>query len=255
MFGAGLERFVVDTTANSPIQYQNFVRDFGNTNNTLRMDASFARDSRDNFLFPTKGSLQRASVEFGAPPGDLQYYKLSMQHQQYFPLGKDFTLMLNGEIGYGGGLGGKPLPFFRNFFAGGVTSVRGFETGTIGPKTPAAKSTSVPCNTVSLADCDIVALGGDTKLLGNVELLFPMPGIKDNSVRLSTFLDAGGVFGIGDNRFGSNQFSLDELRYSVGLGLAWNSPLGPLKFSLAYPLNKDEWDKTQVFQFNMGSSF
>jgi len=246
-FGAGIEQLAIGTTANSPIQYKNFVTKFGSGNeatvNTLRLDTSIARDTRDNFLFPTKGLMQRAAVEFGAPPGDLQYYKLSLQHQQYFPLTKDFTLMVNGEAGYAAGIGGKPLPFFRNFFTGGVSSVRGFESGTIGPK---------DLDTVTN---EVVTLGGDTKLVGNVELLFPMPGIKDNSVRLSTFLDAGGVFGEGNALYGSNTFSLDDMRFSAGLGVAWNSPLGPLRFSLAYPLNKKNTDKTQVFQFNLGSTF
>lgn len=246
-FGAGIEQLAIGTTANSPIQYKNFVTRFGSGNeatvNTLRLDTSIARDTRDNFLFPTKGLMQRAAVEFGAPPGDLQYYKLSLQHQQYFPLTKDFTLMINGEAGYAAGIGGKPLPFFRNFFTGGVSSVRGFESGTIGPK---------DLDTVTN---EVVTLGGDTKLVGNVELLFPMPGMKDNSVRLSTFLDAGGVFGEGNALYGSNTFSFDDMRFSAGLGVAWNSPLGPLRFSLAYPLNKKNTDKTQVFQFNLGSTF
>lgn len=246
-FGAGIEQLAIGTTANSPVQYKNFVTKFGSGNeatvNTLRLDTSIARDTRDNFLFPTKGLMQRAAVEFGAPPGDLQYYKLSLQHQQYFPLTKDFTLLINGEAGYAAGIGGKPLPFFRNFFTGGVSSVRGFESGTIGPK---------DLDTVTN---EVVTLGGDTKLVGNVELLFPMPGIKDNSVRLSTFLDAGGVFGEGNALYGSNTFSFDDMRFSAGLGVAWNSPLGPLRFSLAYPLNKKDTDKTQVFQFNLGSTF
>ena len=246
-FGAGIEQLTIGTTNNSPIQYKNFVDKFGSGNeatvNTLRLDTSIARDTRDNFLFPTKGLMQRAAVEFGAPPGDLQYYKLSLQHQQYFPLTKDFTLMINGEAGYAAGIGGKPLPFFRNFFTGGVSSVRGFESGTIGPK---------DLDTVTN---EVVTLGGDTKLVGNVELLFPMPGMKDNSVRLSTFLDAGGVFGEGNALYGSNTFSFDDMRFSAGLGVAWNSPLGPLRFSLAYPLNKKDTDKTQVFQFNLGSTF
>lgn len=246
-FGAGIEQLAIGTTANSPVQYKNFVTKFGSGNeatvNTLRLDTSIARDTRDNFLFPTKGLMQRAAVEFGAPPGDLQYYKLSLQHQQYFPLTKDFTLLINGEAGYAAGIGGKPLPFFRNFFTGGVSSVRGFESGTIGPK---------DLDTVTN---EVVTLGGDTKLVGNVELLFPMPGMKDNSVRLSTFLDAGGVFGEGNALYGSNTFSFDDMRFSAGLGVAWNSPLGPLRFSLAYPLNKKDTDKTQVFQFNLGSTF
>lgn len=241
--GAAVEQLEISTTSSSPIQYQNFVKDYGDVNKTLRLDASITRDTRNNYLFPTDGMMQRAALEFGAPPGDIQYYKLSLQHQQYFPLTKDFTLMVNGEAGYGGGIGSSDLPFYRNFFVGGVSSVRGFSSGTIGPKADDPNHN------------DPVTLGGDTKVIGNVELFFPMPGIKDNSVRLSTFFDTGAAFGTGDTKYGSNNFGFDDLRFSTGVGLAWNSPLGPLKFSLAYPINKKDYDKTEIFQFSMGTTF
>lgn len=252
--GAAAERYEITTTANSPIQYRNFVNGgscgavpgcgVGTvTNNTLRLDGSIARDTRNSFLFPTSGMLQRAALEVGAPPGDMQYYKLSLQHQQYFPLFRDFALMVNGEVGYGGGIGNDDLPFYRNFFVGGVSSVRGFKSGSIGPK-ELDPVTSRP-----------VTLGGNKKVVGNVEFLFPMPGIKDNSVRLSAFVDAGAAFGTGDPVYGSNKLSFGDLRFSTGLGLAWNSPLGPLKFSLAYPINDKNHDQTEVFQFSMGTTF
>jgi outer membrane protein insertion porin family len=205
------------------------------SNYTLRLDASLARDTRDNFLFPTKGLMQRAAFEFGLPPADIQYYKLTLQHQQYFPLTKDFTLMVNGELGYGDGIGGSGLPFYRNFFAGGFGSVRGFKSGTIGPKS------------TDPVTGELVSLGGSSKLGANMEVLFPMPGIKDNSVRLSTFLDSGAVF--------DGTPSFQDMRFSTGVGLSWNSPMGPLKFSLAYPINKKPGDKEEMFQFSMGSTF
>lgn len=254
-FGAAVEQLDISTTEKSPLQYRNFVNGsscgsattcgIGSvSNNTLRLDASITRDTRDNYLFPTKGLVQRAGLEFGVPPGDMQYYKLSVQHQQYFPLTKNFTLMVNGEVGYGGGIGDSGLPFYRNFFVGGVSSVRGFQSGSIGPK-------QVDPSTPGKA----VTLGGDTKLVGNVELLFPMPGIKDNSVRLSTFFDAGAAFGTGDTDYGSNKVGFEDLRFSAGVGVAWNSPLGPLKFNLAYPINAKDHDETEIFQFSLGSTF
>lgn len=242
-FGAAVEQLEIGITDSSPIQYKNFVAKHGDTNNTLRLDTSLTRDTRDSFLFPTRGMMQRAALEVGAPPGDIQYYKLSLQHQHYFPLSKDFTLMVNGEVGYGGGIGDSDLPFYRNFFVGGVSSVRGFESGSIGPK-QLDPTTGRP-----------VTLGGDTKLVGNVELLFPMPGIKDNSVRLSTFFDAGAAFGTGAPEYGSTKVGFEDLRFSAGVGLAWNSPLGPLKFSLAYPINAKDDDEKEVFQFSMGTTF
>jgi outer membrane protein insertion porin family len=241
--GAAAENLNIDTTANSPIQYKNFVKQNGTNNNTLRLDGSFARDTRNDYLFPTKGMLQRAALELGTPPGDIQYYKASLQHQQYFPLTNTFTLFVNGEAGYAAGLGGKILPFYRNFFVGGVSSVRGFQSGSIGPKE------------LDPVTNKAVAVGGDVKVVGNVELLFPMPGIKDNSVRLSTFLDAGAAFGDGNNKYGSNTFNVNDLRFSTGVGVNWNSPLGPLKFNLAYPINAKGHDETEVFQFSMGGVF
>jgi outer membrane protein insertion porin family len=215
------------------------VDEFGEDNDTFRVDGSWARDTRDNFLFTTRGMLQRISAEIGTPLGSLEYYKLTLQHQQYFPIGRDFSLMLNGEIGYGDGLSGKPLPFFKNFYAGGTSSVRGFQTATLGPK-----------------DENGDALGGDKRLIANAELFFPIPGLKDDqSLRMSVFVDGGAAFGPGDfyNRY--SEFSFDELRFSAGVAVLWVSPLGPLKFSLAQPLVEKEGDETEMFQFTFGSTF
>jgi len=231
--GMSYERNSVKTDLTSPLQWQAFVYTYGEDNDTLRLDGSWSRDTRDNFLFTTKGMMQRVSAEVGTPVGSLQYYKLSLQHQQYFPMGRDFSLMLNGEIGYGDGLSGKPLPFFKNFYAGGISSVRGFKTATLGPK-----------------DINGDALGGNKRLVGNAELFFPIPGLKDDqSLRMSAFVDTGAAYG-------SNQeFSFDGLRYSAGVAVLWVSPLGPLKFSLAQPLVKKDGDETEVFQFTFGNTF
>jgi outer membrane protein insertion porin family len=254
--GMAAELFDVTTNAYSPVTYQNFVNTFGTSNTTLRFTSSLARDTRNNFLFPTKGFMQSIGLESGIPPGDLQYYRISAQHQQFIPIGNVFTLMINGEAGYGAGLGGKPLPFFKNFFAGGVSSVRGFDSGTIGPKGLSTIDTTLPvCDPATLVNCQKVSLGGDVKVLGNLELFAPMPGIKDGSVRLSTFLDAGAVFGPNDYLGRSSTFNFSDFRYSAGVGLAWNSPMGPLKFSLAKPLKKQADDKSQMFQFNLGTTF
>ena len=224
---------------------ERFVREFGEDNDTLRVDTSWARDTRDSFLFPTKGVFQRVAAEIGTPAGSLQYYKLSFQHQQFLPLGRNFTLMLNGEVGIGDGLSDKPLPFFKNFYAGGTSSVRGFKAGTLGPK-----------------DRYGDALGGDTRLVGNAEIIFPLPGLKDDkSLRMSAFIDAGAVWGPSDgnplNPYNGlyENFAFDDLRYSAGVAVLWVSPLGPLKFSLAQPLVEKDGDQTEVFQFTMGNVF
>jgi outer membrane protein insertion porin family len=231
--GMSYEQNSVKTNATSPQQWQDFVTEFGEDNDTLRVDGSWARDTRDNYLFTTKGMLQRVAAEVGTPAGSLQYYKLSLQHQQYFTLGRNFTLMLNGELGYGDGLSGKPLPFFKNFYAGGTSSVRGFQNGTLGPK-----------------DVDGDALGGNKRVVGNAELFFPLPGLKDDkSLRMSAFVDAGAAYG------SDEEFSIDGLRYSAGIAVLWVSPLGPLKFSLAQPIVEKDGDKAEVFQFTLGNVF
>jgi len=223
----------------SPQRYVDYVNDFGDTNTTLRGDVGWARDTRDSIIYPTKGSMQRAFAEMGLPGGDIKYYKLSYQHQWLRPLTQDFTLMLNGEAGYANGYGGKPLPFFKSFFAGGNTSVRGFKSFSLGPK-----------------DIDGNALGGNRRLVGNAEVLFPFPGIKkDKSLRMSLFLDAGSVFGDGDVAGEYSRMSLGDLRYSTGLAVSWQSPMGPMKFSIAAPLNSKANDKVERFQFILGSTF
>ena len=238
-FGLTYEQTAITTTADSPVQYLNFVNTFGSNNDTLRFDTSWARDTRNSYLFPTKGLLQRVAAEVGTPVGSLQYYKLTFQHQQYFPLGRNFTLMLNGELGYGDGLSGKPLPFFKNFYAGGNSSVRGFKNGTLGPK-----------------DINGDALGGNERIVGNAELFFPLPGVKDDqSLRMSVFVDTGASFGPFDVNNQYQSFSFGDLRYSAGLAVLWVSPLGPLKFSLAQPLVKKTGDKAEVFQFTLGNVF
>ena len=237
--GLTYEQTSLTVSPTSPIQYLNYVNTFGEDNDTLRLDASWARDTRNTFLFPTKGMLQRVAAEVGTPVGSLQYYKLSLQHQQYFDLGRNFTLMLNGELGFGDGLSGKPLPFFKNFYAGGSTSVRGFKNGTLGPR-----------------DVNGDALGGDKRVIGNAELFFPLPGLKDDqSLRMSAFVDTGASFGPNDENGLYKDFAFGDLRYSAGVAVLWVSPLGPLKFSLAQPLSKKAGDRTELFQFTLGQVF
>lgn len=241
--GLAYERFDLTVDTNSPQQYQDFVKQFGSSNDTIRADLGWSRDSRDSLTYPTKGMLQRVYGEVGIPPGSLEYYKLSYQQQWFHPLSKNFTLMLNGEIGFGNGYAGKPLPFFKNFYAGGVSSVRGYDTSTLGPKL------NDPIN-------GVVAAGGTKRVVGNAELFFPMPGMKDDqSVRMSVFADAGSTWGPDDYQGRYANFNFKDLRYSTGVALSWISPVGPLKFSLAKPLNAKPDDRTQVFQFTLGTVF
>ncbi|MCQ9379472.1 outer membrane protein assembly factor BamA [Methyloversatilis sp. XJ19-49] len=237
-FGLAVDQTSIDTFSNSPQRYLNFVNEFGDSNTSLVGTIGWARDTRDSVIYPTKGSTQRVNVEVSLPPGSLRYYKASYQHQRYFPLFWDFVLMLNGDVGYGDGYSDKPLPFYKNYFAGGIGSVRGFQTSSLGERDRDAAG-NILFNTV----------GGNRRIVGNAELLFPMPGSQDKTLRFGTFIDAGQVWASGDS------LSLGDLRYSAGLSVAWSSPMGPLKFSIAQPLNKEPTDRLQRFQFQLGSTF
>jgi outer membrane protein insertion porin family len=181
-----------------------------------------------------------------APVMDLQYYKIQAQTEFYKPLDNDkkFTLKLRGGLGYADDYGGDDYPFFKNFYMGGVRSVRGYRTSSIGPKY---------YNTYAN---QWFTTGGTTSVLASVELLFPVPGLKNNDAfRLSTFFDAGGVFSSNETVGTTTRYEQGEMRYSVGFGVQWNSPFGPLALSIAEPLNDDDKDRTQKFQFGMGSTF
>jgi len=229
-YGLGVENTKLTTFSDSPLFYLDYVSTFGEKNTALLGTVGWARDGRDSLIYPTSGSYQRANVEAGLPGGSLKYYKTSYQYQRYFPLSRLYTVMLNGEVGYGDGYGGKPLPFFRNFFTGGVTSVRGYRNFTIGPK-----------------DSESNPRGGSRKLLGNAEFLFPFPGLEsDRSVRMSAFVDAGMV---------ADTYALGDFRYSTGIAVLWVSPLGPLKISAALPIGDKPEDRRQPFQFTIGGVF
>ena len=238
-FGLAVDQTSIDTFSDSPQRYKNFVNEFGDTNNSLVSTIGWARDTRDSFIYPTKGSIQRVNGEIAIPPGGLRYMKASYQHQTYFPLWGNFVLMLNGELGYGRGYGDKPLPFYKNFYVGGIGSVRGFETASIGQRDRDGNGNLLR-----------TTIGGDRRLVMNAEVLFPFPGMgQDKTLRLGTFVDAGNVWADGQS------LSLGDMRYSAGLSVAWSSPMGPLKFSIAQPLNKDPLDRLQRFQFQMGNVF
>jgi outer membrane protein insertion porin family len=229
-FGFGYDDTSITLFPDSPLRYQQYVAVFGPQNTNVFVTAGWLRDGRDSHIYPTKGTLQRAGGELGTPLGDLEYYKLYYQYQRYFPLTRFTSLMVNGEAGYGDGYNGLPLPFFKNYYIGGVGSVRGFDSYTIGPK-----------------DINGDPTGGPRKVQGNVEILFPFPGLQnDRSVRLSAFVDSGLV---------GETINFDLLRVSAGLGLLWVSPLGPLKISVAWPIRSQPDDDLQKFQFTIGGMF
>ncbi|ATJ86416.1 outer membrane protein assembly factor BamA [Ralstonia solanacearum] len=232
-FGIGYERTTIDVTANTPLVYQNYVAKNGRISNNFPITIGWSKDQRDSALVPTRGRYQQANLEVGIPGGDLQYYRAYYQHQYFYPVSKSFTLAFNNEVGYGHGYGGKDFPVFKNYYAGGIGSVRGYETSTLGPR-----------------DANGVAVGGASKFVGNMEFIFPLPGSGvDRTVRLFTFFDYGNVFAEGQ------PFKVGDMRYSTGFGLSWLSPIGPLKISMGFPIKKKAEDQTQRFQFQIGTAF
>jgi outer membrane protein insertion porin family len=241
-FGAGVERTEVETFRgvpgfnDSPPLYLEYVSKFGNgvtaKTTSFPLTAAWQRDSRDSALVPSRGRYQRVNLET-APAGSLRYYRAVYQDQWFRPLFRTVTLALNGEVGYGRGLQGKPFPIFKNFYAGGIGSVRGYEGSSLGPRA----SNGDP-------------LGGASRLIANAELQFPFPGSgNDRTLRWFTFVDAGNVFAEGE------RMQLSELRYSAGIGISWVSPIGPLKLSYGRPLNAKTGDRPQQLQFQLGTGF
>jgi outer membrane protein insertion porin family len=229
----------VELSSDSPKQYLDYCNNTsGCTANSLQMSLTWSHDSRDNTLFPNKGALQRLSGEVSVPGLDLEYYKIEYRHAWYLELPKSMTFMLNGELGYADTYGNKEYPFFKNFFAGGVNSVRGYDNGSIGPRD------------IDPSTGNDFSIGGTRRVVGNAELFAPVPLIKNSSqFRLSAFMDAGSIAGVGDSTLS------DNFRYSVGLGVSWVSPFGPLKLMFAKPLNEKEGDNTQALQFQFGQQF
>ncbi|NOZ10969.1 MAG: outer membrane protein assembly factor BamA [Gammaproteobacteria bacterium] len=233
--GVGFERIDLEATASSPPEISAFIA-ANPSSDSFKITANIAHDTRDSFIYPTEGWLHRVSLETSVPSSDLEYYKLSYTTTGYMPITKSLVFKLGGELGYGDGFGGTPeLPFFKNFFAGGASTVRGYRARSLGP----FDSGTTP-----------LALGGSKLVLGNAELLFPFPGGADSrDKRLSVFVDAGQVFGA------NQQVDLNEIRLAAGFAFNWFSPLGPMSVSWAIPLNSQPGDEIENFQFTLGRRF
>jgi outer membrane protein insertion porin family len=231
-FGVLGESVNLQTFTNSPLSYLNFVSIFGNDYRYGAGTVGISSDTRDSTIQTTRGMVTRTAFELAG--GDLQYYKMNVLAQWFYPLSRTLTLMLASDLGYAGGFGNKQVPFFKNYYAGGPGSVRGYRPFSLGPQ-----------------DAQGNVLGGTRKVVGSAEVQFPMPGAQqDKSLRLAAFLDAGQIYGIGE------KFSLGDLRFATGLALFWVSPFGPLKLSIAQPINsKDGFDRVQRLQFTFGNTF
>ncbi|MCW5262397.1 outer membrane protein assembly factor BamA [Verminephrobacter eiseniae] len=231
-FGGGLEQTRIKSGTNIPASYLSYADKFGATSLAAPLTMGWSRDDRDSALAPNAGRYQRLNSEWSVA-GDARYLRANYQYQQYVPLNKRFTVAFNGEAGLGKGLNGRPFPVFKNFYSGGLGSVRGFDQGTLGPR-----------------DVTGASLGGPKKITLNTELLAPFPGAgNDRTLRLFGFVDVGNVYAENET------IRLREMRASVGLGLSWISPLGPLRLGFAQPVRKFPGDRIQKLQFQIGTSF
>ena len=236
--GGNVEQTEIREGTGLPDAYRAYGERFGTTSTALPLTLGWARDGRDSALVPTRGSFQRVNADMSVA-GDVRYVRASYQFQQYVPLSKKYTLAFNTDLGWGQGLKGQPYPLFKNFYVGGLGSVRGFEQSTLGPSEPNSSTNTA-----------LIYLGGPKKLVFNAELLMPFPGAgNDRTLRLFGFTDVGSAFG--ENQ----QVSADALRASAGVGLSWISPMGPLRFSYAMPIRQQTGDKIQRLQFQIGTSF
>jgi len=232
-FGAGLERTKIVPGTSLPAAYVNYANQFGYSSGTIPLTIGWARDSRDSALVPNSGTLQRVTGEWGVG-GDVRYLSGSYQYQQYIPIDKRYTFAFNGDVAWGKGLSGQPYPLFKNFYGGGLGSVRGFEQGSLGPRDAATGA----------------GLGGARKVNLNFEVLTPFPGAgNDRSLRMFGFVDVGNVVGDGQ------RLRFSDFRASTGIGISWISPVGPLRLAIATPIRKFAGDKIQTVQFQIGTSF
>jgi outer membrane protein insertion porin family len=235
-FGAGVEKTTIVPGTLLPTAYQDYADQFGYSSIAVPLTIGWSRDRRDSALAPNTGRYQRANAEWSGA-GDARYLRATYQYQEYFALSKQFTAAFNGEAGWGMAVGDRPYPIFKNFYGGGLGSVRGFEQGSLGPQ-----------------DVSGTVVGGNRKLNLNAELLTPFPGAgNDRTLRMYAFVDAGSIAGP-DGGLAINE-NANSLRASVGVGISWISPVGPLRLAFAKPIRKFDGDKIQTMQFQIGTSF
>jgi outer membrane protein insertion porin family len=229
--GLGVEATNIDGTPTNK-SYRDYLELYGPRSTAVPLTVGWTRDDRDSAIAPSVGSFQRANLEWSIA-GDVRYLRANLQYQYFFPIANRVTLGLNTELGWGLGLGDKPYPIFKNFFGGGLGSVRVFEQGSLG-----------------IVDVTNNYIGGNRKLNVNAELYVPVPGAgNDKSFRLFGFMDAGNVWGEDE------KITAESIRASAGIGLSWISPVGPLKLSWGTPLRSLPSDRIEKFQFQIGTAF
>lgn len=235
LWGVKFDSTEITTGATAAQNIDDFVTVNGPVNDTFQLFGSWAYDSRNRRIFATNGSLTSLRGEITVPGSDLEYYKVDFRHLSYFPLGSAVTLAANLNLGYGAAFGDiSGYPPYKNYFAGGSSSVRGYDANSIGPK-------------------DVLTndpLGGTVKIVGNMDLILPNPFADEGgSTRVSLFLDAGSVFK------DASAIDSNEFRYTAGLAFLWITPVGAMRFNFSEILNEQVGDSTRSFQFSLGSPF
>lgn len=234
-FGLGVDRTTIVPGNFLPVVYQDFANKFGYTSNSVPLTAGWARDTRDSALVPSTGRVLRANAEW-SPAGELKYIRNSAQFQQFYPISRKTTAAFNADVALGTGTNGLDYPIFKNFYSGGLGSVRGFEQGTL--------------TTGSQRAAGLYATGGGKKINLNAEVLSPLPGGgNDRTLRWYGFVDAGGLYDVNES------FNFADMRTSFGVGISWISPVGPLRLAFARPITKFENDRLQFMQFQIGTTF
>ena len=259
-----------------------FVNAEGNIFETLNLQTQWQRVTLNRGMYPTDGASTAISLSATVPGSDINYYRVNLRQKFYQPLGGDFVFGFNGEIGYLSAFGDtNETPFYQNFFAGGPRSLRGFESNTLGPR-----STEAPCyefnysegTCPNLIDSDgdgildkpyynpyanstynkRVSIGGNVKVEGSLQLIFRLPFIEDQrSMRSAFFFDFGNVFSDNCKEYQFNCYkpSIDDLRYSYGVGITFVTGFVPMSFAISKPTNAGQYEETKEFQFTVGNVF
>ncbi len=232
--GGGFEQTDITPTVATPDDINAFLDENGDTYNVFNLSTGFTYDTRNRTVFATEGSVHRLNLDAAIPASDLTFYRLGYSFEYFYPISQRYTFSTNLRFDGGTGYGDfETLPFFKRYFAGGVQTLRGFRSGSVGPK-----------------DSFGNAAGGDFRALGTVEVIFPPPFVEEpGATRFSLFSDFGNVYTDVDD------FEYEDLRATYGVAFVWLSPVGPLTFSLAYPYKEEEGDRVEDFQFTIGSIF
>ena len=259
-FGLTAQHDSIEPGTYSADEIYDFIDREGKEFTNFKANLGWSESTLNKGILATRGYAQNLNLMVTVPGSDLSFYKIDYTGQTFLPVSASTSLRFHTKLGYGNGYGSTDgLPFYENYTAGGEGTVRGFESGTLGPRNTPATGTYSSAGQAYYSDRDTEALGGNIMITGGVEYLFPMPFIRDNkSLRTSLFWDVGSVYS--DKCYlstttGCDGVDLSQMASSVGVGVTWYSPMGPLSVNLALPIRKPDDAETQVFQFSMGQTF